>query len=250
MLFKIRQAAKKRLKRLYHVINRRYPVIGSYLQRLYRGKFFNRTQLNVYGENNILDYGSSMLSSVVFDIQGNDNQILIEKGSELEGVTFFVRGNSHSIMIGKSCKFYEGTVPWFEDENCQLIVGENSTFGSVHIAVTETGSKVIVGSDCMFSYDIDIRSGDSHPIFSIESGDRINHAEDVIIGDHVWIAAHSVLLKGTTISDDSVVATGSIVTGKFLTKGVIIAGNPSKVVKQGVTWSRERVDAKAPVTSI
>lgn len=250
MFIESRQIIRNRLKLFFHFIDKRCPVIGSLLRGLRSGKLFNRARYNVFGENNTIQFSGSVLSSVVFDILGNDNKILIEQDCELDGVTFFFRGNGHSVLIGKSCKFYDGTVLWFEDANCQLIVGENSTFGSVHIAVTEPGSKVIIGRDCMLAYEIDIRSGDSHPIFCAQSGDRINHAEDVIIGDHVWIAAHSVLLKGTTIPDDSVVATGSIVTGKFLTKGVIIAGNPSKVVREGVTWSRERVDAKEPVTLI
>ena len=34
----------------------------------------------------------------------------------------------------------------------------------VHIAVTEPGSKVQIGKECMFANDIDIRTGDSHSI--------------------------------------------------------------------------------------
>jgi acetyltransferase-like isoleucine patch superfamily enzyme len=122
-----------------------------------------------------------------------------------------------------------------------LTIGENSTFEDVHFALTESGSRIDIGQDCMFANDIDVRTGDSHSILSQESGKRINYAENVIIGNHVWIAAHSIILKGARIAENSIVGTGSVVTRKFDKPGIIIAGNPAIQLKDGVTWSRERV---------
>jgi acetyltransferase-like isoleucine patch superfamily enzyme len=93
----------------------------------------------------------------------------------------------------------------------------------------------------MFAYDIDVRTGDSHSIISQSSNERINYAKDIFIGDHVWIAAHSILLKGSSISENSVVATGSVVTQAFEKKGIIIGGNPATQIKEGITWSRKRI---------
>jgi acetyltransferase-like isoleucine patch superfamily enzyme len=97
-----------------------------------------------------------------------------------------------------------------------------------------------IGHDCMFAYDIDVRTGDSHSIIETSSQARVNYAENVTIGNHVWIAAHCSILKGIVISDDSIVATGSIVTKAFFRHGTIIAGNPARVIKEGITWSRKR----------
>jgi acetyltransferase-like isoleucine patch superfamily enzyme len=96
----------------------------------------------------------------------------------------------------------------------------------------------------MFAYDIDVRTGDSHSIISQETGERINYAQDVCIGDHVWIAAHTILLKGSAIPDNSIVATGSVVTRPFETRGIILGGNPAKTIKDGITWSRQRIDRR------
>jgi acetyltransferase-like isoleucine patch superfamily enzyme len=181
------------------------------------------------------------LSSVVFDIRGDCNNVQIKEGCILRNVTFYIRGNNHKILINRNCRFNIGGNIWFEDCNCFLSIGEESTFEDVHLALTEPGSQIIIGRDCMFAYDIDVRTGDSHSIISQRTNDRINYAKNIHIGDHVWIAAHCILLKGTSIPDNSVVATGSVVTKQYQTNGIIIGGNPAKQLKGGITWDRKRI---------
>lgn len=55
-------------------------------------------------------------------------------------------------------------------------------------------------------------------------------AQDVVIGDRVWIGANVVILKGVTIGDDAVVGAGSIVT-KDIPAGAIAVGSPARVIK-------------------
>lgn len=52
----------------------------------------------------------------------------------------------------------------------------------------------------------------------------------VKIGDNVWIGANAVILPGVTIGDRVVIGAGSIVTKSFTENGVIIAGNPAKII--------------------
>jgi len=111
-----------------------------------------------------------------------------------------------------------------EDSDCLLTIGEKSTFEDVHFALTEPNSRMKIGRDCMFATDVDIRTGDSHSIISQESNQRVNYAEDVFIGDHVWIGARSIVLKGSSISDNSIVGTGSVVNKRFEMPGIIIGG--------------------------
>jgi acetyltransferase-like isoleucine patch superfamily enzyme len=232
---------KERLKIIYKVINQKHPALGSLLWRLYCWKPFNNDQKKIKGKNNVINYNGSILSSVVFDIVGNNNKIEIKNSCFLKSVTFYIRGNNHSVSIGEGCRFNRGGNIWFEDSFGTLEIGDRSTFEDVHIAVTEQGSVIKIGRDCMFAYDIDIRAGDSHSIIDTNKNERINYAKDVSIGNHVWIAAHCIILKGTCIADESVLATGSVVTKKFLQTGTIIAGNPACVVKEGISWSKERI---------
>jgi acetyltransferase-like isoleucine patch superfamily enzyme len=63
----------------------------------------------------------------------------------------------------------------------------------------------------------------------------------VVIADHVWIGARCAILRGAVISSETVVGTGSVVTGKFAEPGVALAGNPARVVKSNLRWLRERL---------
>jgi len=52
----------------------------------------------------------------------------------------------------------------------------------------------------------------------------------ITIGDDVWIGANAVLLPGVTIGSKTVIGAGAIVTKSFPDGGVIIAGNPARVI--------------------
>ena len=227
--------------KFYRKINLESPVIGNLLWRIYNIFSFNRVRRKIHGRNNKIVYRQAVLSSVLFDISGDNNTIEINERCVLNNVKFYIRGDNHKIAIGENCRFNQGGSIWFEDNNGSLIIGANSTFENVNLAITEPHSKMKIGEDCMFAYDIDVRTGDSHSIISQTNNERINYAKDVIIDNHVWVAAHSIILKGSFIPANSVVATGSVVTQRYETQGIIIGGNPSKQLKEGITWSRTRI---------
>lgn len=195
---------------------------------------------SIQGRGNTFQAKGTTLVNVELDIIGNDNCIVLGEGGVFHNVRFRLRGDGHSIEFGPNCRVTRGALLWFEDDHCTLQVGPGTSMVEVHIAVTEPGSKVLIGEDCMLANDIDIRSGDSHSIVDAVTGERLNFAEDVVIGNHVWIAPHVVILKGVHIGDHSVVATGSIVT-KSCPPNTLIAGNPARVVRTGISWKRERI---------
>lgn len=93
----------------------------------------------------------------------------------------------------------------------------------------------------MFAYDIDLRTGDSHSIIDAHTQKRINYAQNIEIGNHVWIASHVSILKGVRISDNSVVATRAVVTKSFEDENVLIGGTPAKKIKENINWDRQRI---------
>ena len=52
----------------------------------------------------------------------------------------------------------------------------------------------------------------------------------VSIGDDVFIGARSIVLKGSSIGNGSVIAAGSVVTGD-IPAGVVAGGVPAKVLR-------------------
>lgn len=218
----------------------RVPGLRRVYHRLRRSPARNRFTRQITGSSNRIDHAGANLNQVVFDIAGNNNRITIGEGCTLNSVRFYLRGDNHRVRIGRECRFSSGGTLWLEDDSCALEIGEQSSFVDVHLAVTEPGRRIMIGSDCMFAYDIDVRTGDSHAIFDASSRKRINPAADVRIGDHVWVAAHSTILKGAAVESGSIVATGSIVTGRFSEPGIIVGGNPARTLRRDVIWSRNR----------
>ena len=195
---------------------------------------------SIRGRDNTFQAGGAKLSNVELDILGDRNRIMVGEDSTLINLKFHVRGSDHVIDIGKNCRVTRGGSFWIEDDGCELRIGRGTTMVEVHVAVTEPGSKVVIGEECMFANDIDIRTGDSHSILDSATGRRINFAENVRIGNHVWVASHAVILKGVEIGENSVVAAGAIVT-KSCEAGSLLAGNPAKAIKTGIDWKRERI---------
>ena len=120
---------------------------------------------------------------------------------------------------------------------CQILIGRNFSCGDCLLQVGE-GSIIKIGNNCMFAGGISIRNSDFHAIYEINTKELLNPGADIIVEDHVWIAFGVTLLKGVKISQNSVVGAGSIVTKKFLDSNVVIAGNPGKIVRTNINWTR------------
>lgn len=176
--------------------------------------------------------------SVRYDILGKGNRILIAQGSVLVNCTIYIRGAANLLFIGESCRLKD-SILWLEGKACEINISSSTTVEGAHFAATESTS-ISIGEDCMISNQVTFRTGDSHSVLDIETGKRINPAIDINIGRHVWIGANSTILKGVTIGEKSVIATGSIVT-RDVEANTIVAGTPAKTVRTGVTWSRERL---------
>jgi acetyltransferase-like isoleucine patch superfamily enzyme len=217
--------------------------IRQWLLNISRGALlgeWNGTRRSIRGSGNLFRAEGASFSNLALDIIGDNNVIVIGEGSRLNNVTFHVRGNGHQIEFGPNCRVSRSGNFWFEDEGGSLQVGNNTTMVDVHIAVTEQNSRVTIGEDCMLANDIDIRTGDSHSVIDSQTGERLNYAADVVINRHVWVAPHVVILKGVTIGENSIIATGAVVT-KSCEPGVILGGNPAVVIRTGVSWKRERL---------
>lgn len=191
----------------------------------------------IQGKNNTISNHANS-KNLKYDIIGN-NIVEIMKGVTLSNVLIYIRGNNHLLKIGENVTMSGGSI-WFEDSNCKIIVGKNTSIESAHFAANEVNSTISIGEDCMFSYGIELRTGDSHSIIDKDTKCRINHAKDIFVEDHVWIGAKSILLKGVTIGKSSIIGIGSIVT-KNIASFSIAAGVPARVIKSNVDWCRERL---------
>ena len=197
----------------------------------------NLNKIKTSGKNNKIISTGSLMHKVSLTIAGDNNTIILNSGSFLKNVRILIRGSNHKLLIGRFCSFKGELL--FEDNDCLILIGDNTTSEGTHIAVTEPHSRIEIGCDCMFAQDIQIRTGDSHSIIDTTDNKRINYAKNVIIDDHVWIGSGAKILKGTTIGANSIIATASIVT-KQIPPNVIAGGAPAEVIRNNVTWDRKR----------
>lgn len=177
-----------------------------------------RLRKSIIGNNNLVEIGLSTLIEASIRIRGNGNRLVIEDGC----------------ILGPECSF------WLEGNNNRIIIGKNTTMASsCHFNAQEHGTSIIVGEDCMFSNSITVRTSDSHPIFNSE-GERINPAESVTIGRHVWVAPNSVIMKGAEIGDGCIIGSRSLVNKK-IPDSCLAVGMPARIVKEAIRWTREDV---------
>ncbi len=168
---------------------------------------------------------------------GNDNYIEIREPLG-ENFNFSCKLNSkNSIIIGEK---FNGGLNIYSDSPT---VPNKAVFGR-GIVVTKTlvidfsrsGGSVEIGDKCLFSWGVEIRTGDHHVIYKRGSKKVLNPSQDVKIGRHVWAGSNVLILKGCHLADDSVVGANSVVTKKFTQTNVVVAGVPAKIIKKDVDW--------------
>ena len=209
-------------------------------------RFIGNNKMNIKGKDNSFNINVSglFLSHSRFFVRGNHNSLLFlpNKNGEVthfKNLNISVFGNNNTIVIGPHSSG-EGFSIYVEDDNNQVVLGEHFTVGNnCDFSVLE-GTKIEVGEDCQLSANIKLRTGDSHSITNLQ-GVRTNPSISIKIGNHVWIGNTVLIFKGANIADNSIIAGGSVVSGKTFPPHSIIGGNPAKVIKDNVNWDRRRL---------
>ncbi len=112
-----------------------------------------------------------------------------------------------------------------------IVIGDNTRLNGAGLMAA---CGITIGCDCILGSAVLVDT-DFH---SIDSDRRTNpHASvrraPITIGNNVWLAGQTVVLKGVTIGENSVVGFRGVVTSD-VPPNVIVAGNPARVVKQVV----------------
>lgn len=136
------------------------------------------------------------------------------------------------IAIGKGVVLRRGVS--ISAEGSGLIeIGTETKIGKRSTLEGCGAANIIIGSKCRISWDVMILSSSQHMLLGPE-GDK-GFEDDIEIGDHVWIGTRAMLLPGTKIGKNSVVAAGAVCTGTY-PPGSLIAGVPGKAIRNDVNW--------------
>ena len=140
-----------------------------------------------------------------------------------------INGHAGLIIVGKG-KIYAGIVSIsafhypigiYSAPGSELFLG--NIFLNQGVGIT-CFSKIEIGDETLIGEMTDIMDTDWHGI----DGNEPKMAP-VRIGNHVWICARVVILKGVDVGENSIIGAGSVVT-KNVAKNTIVAGNPAKEI--------------------
>ena len=156
-----------------------------------------------------------------------DLYVMVARGGKFSIGKNFAMNNG---IKGNPIGCYEGCT-FFVDRGAVLTIGDNVGMSQAalicHKSITIGNNVKIGGGVCI--YDTDFHSLD--PVIRRSSKDLKNRAEKpVVIGNDVFIGAKSIILKGVTIEENSVIGAGSVVT-KSVPANQIWAGNPARFIR-------------------
>ena len=177
------------------------------------------------------------IPGIKLNIRGGNNKITIYEGTSFRNCIISVMSNM-DIEIKRS-RFGIVKLQIFGTHS-QVCIGESFSCWGVEIRCHEPNGFVSIGNNCMFANDILLYPTDVHTIYNQETKEVLNIGKPIIIEDHVWCGRDVLLLKGSYVSKDSVIASSSVISKNFKESNIIIGGvAPGHVLKKGINWTRE-----------
>ena len=184
-------------------------------------------------KGNDLAAKNSLIKKSEIKFAGKGNAI-VTSGCEIYNSTIFLRGDGHTLVIEEGVQLYNVRIKIIGAGN-EVRIGKKTTFGSGSLVCGGNNTHIEIGENCMLAEGLDVWNTDTHSI--IKDGKLCNPPENITIGNHVWTGKDVAILKGVTVGDNAIVGMKSLVT-KDIPSGCIAAGNPAKIIKDGVDWNR------------
>ena len=188
----------------------------------------------VYIDKNNKKHTVKKLSGCKIYFYGDNNYIEIHGPLNALELEAQLLGNSKIVI--QSSQFDKRHFKVLGMVNSELKIDKDFYINGLLFIEFNDNTKVHIGKNCVFSYDIIIRTGDGHQIRSLKTKKVINANKDVYIGNHVWVGCRTTILKGTKVSDNSIVGACSLVNKEFYKQNVILAGVPADIRKRDIQW--------------
>lgn len=166
----------------------------------------------------------------------NIKKYMIKLG--FQGAKFVSENNSYFTIKNGGKVFINGNITIAEGFNILIDGGRlelgNNLYANRNLQV-QCEKNIVLGDNDLLGWNVNLRDTDGHKIF--ENNNEKECVEDIVIGEHVWIASDVTVLKGTHVFKDCIVACNSLVCGKkFNNDRSLIAGSPAKIIKNNIDW--------------
>ena len=178
--------------------------IIKYLVREIKLFVYRRNKRIILSKPVYIDYKSKILTT--------NGMIIIARNVEM-------RSNSKGYHAGMpfNCTLLTDTL------EASIQIGENTRLNGVYIHAQK---KISIGRNCVIASGVNIIDSNGHILHSKDRTIGRDNPKEIVIGDNVWIGLNAIILKGTTIGNNSVVSAGSVVKGNF-SANKLIGGNPA-----------------------
>lgn len=182
----------------------------------------------------VLNKTSKIVSESFSRVVIGSNVILGEK--------VVVSSSNGNIFIGNHCKF-DSYVKLRVSSGGRIHIGNYSTIQRGCHIVASFGAQVVLGEDCMVSYYVLLRAGNSHNIIDLNTLINLddNSNRDVVIGKHVWIGMRATIMNGVTVDAGATIGANSFLIKKSYPGNCCIAGNPARIIRERTVWIRDGV---------
>lgn len=174
---------------------------------------------------------------------GNNAQLVIGNNVNLRNSSI-VLSDEAIVHIGNNCKMKRAS--FFINSGSKLKIGDHCTFGAEAKIRSGKSREIIIGEDCMFSWNVTLLGHDGHAIYNVLTGECMNDTDggvqdSIFIGAHVWIGGETVILPNSQIGAGSICGYRSLIKGKY-PNNCMIGGSIAKVIKKDICWSRNKSD--------
>lgn len=177
------------------------------------------------GNGKIIPYKRS-----VFSFEENSKIVLHDASVEVNNESLSDSKAEALVRLRKNA-VWNVNGPCTLNYGCTIELLENGVIDSQYFTMNSNSiivcaKHISIGNDVMIGRNVVIYDSDFHDIFN-EEGRIMNCSEEVIIGDHVWLCTNVSVLKGSKITENSVVPFGTIVKK-----------NKSSFIKLNIKWNR------------
>ncbi len=147
---------------------------------------------------------------------------------------FDMRNRYLRVLLNNSSEKIYIEPPFRCDYGSNIYIGDNF-YANYNLTVLDC-AKVTIGENVLIGPNVCITTA-GHPIHYL-SRRKYEYADEIVIGNNVWIGANVVINPGVKIGDNSVIGSGSVVT-KDIPSDVVAVGNPCKVLREITDEDRE-----------
>lgn len=119
----------------------------------------------------------------------------------------------------------------------ELVLGDN--FCNTAMMTIVCKKRITFGENVLTSWNTLVMDTDWHEVADLNSGKTKPKTKGITIGNNVWLGTRSVILKGSVLPDGCIVGANAVVTKAFNNENTLIAGNPARECRSGVTLKRD-----------